>query len=104
MTTWCGQFIITDTKTANFQASNGELIPCDTSGGSFTVTAPVGPTFGISSAFGIKMDHQKNPVTLLFTELCEQPTAQVSPKIFTFDVVINGVLYLAFNGTEWLVV
>ncbi len=104
MTTWAGQFTITNTKTANYQAINAELIPCDTSGGSFTISAPVGPAFGISTAFGIKMDHQKNPITLLFTELCEQPTAQVSPKILMFDIVINGVLYVAFNGTEWLVV
>jgi len=104
MTTWAGSFVITETKTANYQAISGDLIPCDTSGGSFTVSAPVGPAFGISTAFGIKMDHQENPIILLFTEVCEQPTAAVAPKVLTFTVVINGVLYVAFNGTEWLVV
>ena len=100
--TWAGSFTITDTKTANYQAKNGEMVPVNTSGGSFAVTAPL--NLGQSTSFGIIMDHQDNPVTLIFAEPAEVPTADKTPHILTFDVVVNGSLYFVFNGTDWLIV
>jgi len=56
---------ITPIKTANYQASPGEIIACNTLGGPFTVTMPSNPTLGDTveildarSNFGV------NPVTL----------------------------------------
>jgi hypothetical protein len=46
---YAGQLTPTGTKTANYTAAAGDLVPCDTSGGAFTVTLPTGPA-GLSLA------------------------------------------------------
>lgn len=43
---------ITATKTANYTASDDEIIPCDTSGGTFNVTTPTSGRFKVIDIIG----------------------------------------------------
>jgi hypothetical protein len=42
----------TEIKTANYTAKNGELVPCNTSSGSFTVTTPTNGSFTVIDVIG----------------------------------------------------
>ena len=103
MPIWAGSFELTDAKTADYQAANAQIVRCDTSGGTFVVSAPLLAFLGEQASFGIHMDDQDNPVTILALDVMAQPTAQSVPKLLTFDVIIDGVLYFVFTGTEWLI-
>ena len=47
-----GLFVLTGVKTANYTAKNADKIPCDTSGGSFTITTPNSGKFQIIDVIG----------------------------------------------------
>lgn len=48
-----GRLTLTATKTANYTAVSGELVPCDTSGGGFVVTTPASGWFGVLDVIGV---------------------------------------------------
>lgn len=52
----------TGVKTANYTASAGDLVPCDTSGGAFTITAPTAPA--AQAQIAVLLINGTNPVTI----------------------------------------
>ena len=99
--TWAGSFTLTEEKTANYQAKNGEVVPVNTSGGSWTLSAPL--NLGRSTSFGLIMIDQVNILTILVAELVQQPVRKL-PNVTTFDVLIDGALYFVYDGAVWRLV
>jgi len=103
MAIWAGSFELTDTKTANYQCKNAEIVPVDTSGGTFIVSAPLIAALGQSASFGVQMQDQKNPITIFALESMAQPRIGL-PAVASFDILFDGCLYWCFNGTDWFLI
>lgn len=99
--TWAGGFEVTPIKTADYQATNAQVVPCDTSGGSFKITAPP-TTLGISTSFGVAMFNQPNPIEIEAAEPIQPPRIDAPVQNDSFFAQFNGQLYFVFTGTDWI--
>lgn len=89
------------TVTANHTALVGQIVIIDTSGGTFTVTAPF--THVPNDRFTVLMVNQSTPVTLAATDPLEQPVANAA-KVTSLSILFNGALEFLFDGTNWILI
>jgi hypothetical protein len=85
------------TQTANYTATAGQLVPCNTSGGAFTVTLPASPNVG--DRVGVFLVAAGNNLTVSRNG----NTIDGSASDLTISAV-NTLRVLQFTGTTWVTV
>lgn len=100
------KFSVTAVKTANYTAAAGDLIPCDVSGGGFTVTLPAAPA-DKTRIYIKKIDTSTNQVTIArggSTDVFEKASGatsltlklQFQAKLLTYNASA-GIWYVSYD-------
>lgn len=95
-------YAVTVTKTSNYAASAWQVVPCDATGGSFTVTLPTGATAGQQVTVKLLLTSGGNTVTVAAggADVINQVgttsvTLQLTSESFEFTANGSGVWVLA---------
>lgn len=83
-------------KTANYTASNGEKIMCDTTGGTFTLTLPASPSTGHS----VSIADGNSWKTTNLTVARNGNTIEGSASDLTVDIAAIEITFI-YDGTTW---
>ena len=92
----------TPVKTANYTASDTDLVKCDTSGGTFTVTLPLSGTIKVFDVVGVSQDTGFGVNSLILqpsggTTIMGETALNINVGAVTLIVTLQGTDWKVFN-------